>query len=423
MIVPSIDLMNGRAVQLRRGREKVLDGGDPFERLEELSVAGEVAVIDLDAALGTGSNAEIVRELVRRAPCRVGGGIRSIDTAREWLDTGAARVIIGTAATPDFCARLPRDRVIAAVDAEHGELVVEGWQTRTGRDAFDVIRALAPYVGGFLLTQVEHEGVMQGFDWTFVQRAVEAAGGARITAAGGITTAGEIAALDALGVDAQVGMALYAGALPLGDAIVAPLTARDPDGLWPTVVCDEHGKALGLVWSQVETVRRAVAERRGIYWSRSRGEVWEKGATSGNTQELLRADLDCDRDTLRFTVRQAGSGFCHTGAATCWGDGFDFGTLERVVTSAVATGDPASGTVRLVRDPDLLAAKLAEEAMELARANTTNEAVHETADLLYFALVALQRSGGTLDDVRRELERRHRRVTRRPMQAKDRRET
>jgi phosphoribosyl-ATP pyrophosphohydrolase/phosphoribosyl-AMP cyclohydrolase/histidinol dehydrogenase len=93
------------------------------------------------------------------------------------------------------------------------------------------------------------------------------------------------------------------------------------------------------------------------------------------------------------------------------------------VASAVATGDPASGTVRLVRDPDLLAAKLAEEAMELARANTTNEAVHETADLLYFALVALQRSGGTLDDVRRELERRHRRVTRRPMQAKDRRET
>jgi phosphoribosyl-ATP pyrophosphohydrolase/phosphoribosyl-AMP cyclohydrolase len=418
MIVPSIDLMNGRAVQLRRGREKVLDGGDPLARLEELSVAGEVAVIDLDAALGTGSNAEMVRELVRRAPCRVGGGIRSIDTAREWLDTGAARVIIGTAATPEFCASLPSERLVAAVDAEHGELVVEGWQTRTGRDVFDVIRDLAPHVGGFLLTQVEHEGVMQGFDWTFVHRAAAVAGGARITAAGGITTAGEIAALDALGVDAQVGMALYTGALPLGDAIVAPLAARDPDGVWPTVVCDEHGTALGLVWSRAETLRRAVMERRGIYWSRSRGEVWVKGATSGNTQQLLRVDLDCDRDALRFTVRQEGSGFCHTGATTCWGDGFDLGRLEQVVASAVATGDPASGTVRLVRDPELLSAKLTEEAVELAQATTADEAVHETADLLYFALVALHRGGGTLGDVRRELERRHRRVTRRPMQAK-----
>ena len=345
--------------------------------------------------------------------------MRSVETAVEWLDAGAARVIVGTAATPEFCAALPRERVIAAVDAEHGELVVEGWQTRTGRDVLDVIRELAPHVGGFLLTQVEHEGVMRGFDWTFVQRAVEAAGGTRITAAGGITTTGEIAALDRLGVDAQVGMALYTGAMALGDAIAAPLLDKEPDGLWPTVVCDEGGTALGLVWSRAETVRRAVAERRGIYWSRSREEVWVKGATSGNTQELLRVDLDCDRDTLRFTARQEGEGFWHTGTTTCWGDGFDLGTLGRIAAAAVASGDPASGTVRLMRDPDLLASKLLEEAEELAHATTGDEVVHEMADLLYFAFVALHRGGGALDDVRRELERRHRRVTRRPMQTKE----
>jgi phosphoribosyl-ATP pyrophosphohydrolase len=390
-----------------------------LERLAELSIAGEVAVIDLDAALGRGSNVEAIREMVLRSPCRVGGGIRTVELARDWLDAGAARVIVGTAATPEFCAALPRDRVIAAVDAEHGELVVEGWRTRTGRDVLDVVRALAPHVGGLLLTQVEHEGVMQGFDWSFVRRAIEVAQGTCITAAGGITTAGEIAALDRLGVDAQVGMALYTGALPLADAIAAPLLDRDPDGLWPTVVCDEGGTALGLVWSRAETVRRAVAERRGIYWSRSRGEEWVKGATSGNIQRLLRVDLDCDRDTLRFTVRQSGSGFCHTGAATCWSDGFDLGTLERIVASAVASGDPASGTVLLMRDPRLLASKLAEEADELARATTPEEAVHETADLMYFALAALHRSGGSLDAVRRELERRHRRVSPRPMQAKE----
>ena len=103
MIVPSIDIMNGHAVQLRRGRELVLDGGDPLARLDEFAVAGEVAVIDLDAALGRGSNAELIRAMVRRAPCRVGGGIRDLDAARRWLDAGAVRIVLGTAASVELC--------------------------------------------------------------------------------------------------------------------------------------------------------------------------------------------------------------------------------------------------------------------------------------------------------------------------------
>src|SRR5207247_1458584 len=231
MIVPSIDLMQGRAVQLRRGRDFVLDGGDPMARLEEFAVAGEVAVVDLDAALGNGSNASLIRTMVRRAPCRVGGGIRDLDAARGW-----------------------------------------------------------------------HEGAMSGFDFPAVVDAVRAAGQARLTAAGGITTATEIAELDRIGAEAQVGMALYTGRLSLGEAVAAPL-AKPLDGdVWPTVVCDEWGHTLGLVWSTRESLARAIAERRGVYWSRSRRNLWEKGATSGNTQELVRVELDCDRDALRSTV-------------------------------------------------------------------------------------------------------------------------
>ncbi|HEV8382332.1 MAG TPA: HisA/HisF-related TIM barrel protein, partial [Gemmatimonadales bacterium] len=182
MIVPSIDIMAGRAVQLRRGREFVLDGGDPVERLEEFSVAGDVAVVDLDAALGRGSNAALIRDLVRRAPCRVGGGIRDLDSARRWLDAGAVQVMIGTAATPEFCGALPRERVTAAVDAERGEVVVDGWRTRTGVPVLERVRALAPVVGGFLFTQVEKEGEMSGFDCPAVESVVRAAAGARVTA-------------------------------------------------------------------------------------------------------------------------------------------------------------------------------------------------------------------------------------------------
>ncbi|MFN8583226.1 MAG: HisA/HisF-related TIM barrel protein [Gemmatimonadaceae bacterium] len=213
MIVPSIDLMDGRAVQLRQGREFVLDGGDPIERLDQFAVAGEVAVVDLDAALGRGSNSALIRQMVRRARCRVGGGIRDLDTAKAWLDAGAERVVVGTAATPEFCAALPRERVIAAVDSVRGQVVVDGWRSATGNAVLDVIQLLAANVGGFLLTQVEREGGMQGFDAELVRRAVVAAGGARVTAAGGITTAAEIAELDRLGADAQVGMALYTGRL------------------------------------------------------------------------------------------------------------------------------------------------------------------------------------------------------------------
>jgi phosphoribosyl-ATP pyrophosphohydrolase len=420
MIVPSIDIMNGRAVQLRHGRDFVLDGGNPVERLDEFSIAGEVAVVDLDAALGRGSNADLIRQLVRRAPCRVGGGIRDLDAARRWLDAGASQVMIGTAATPDFCGALPRERVIAAVDAERSEVVVDGWRTKTGVQVIDRVRELAPLVAGFLFTQVDREGAMAGFEFAAVERVVDAASldGARVTAAGGITSATDIAALDRIGADAQVGMALYTGKLLLGDAIAAPLVRPLPGDLWPTVVCDDAGRTLGLVWSTRESLARAVAERRGIYWSRSRQSIWEKGATSGNTQQLLRVDLDCDRDALRFTVRQHGAGFCHLDRRSCWPAEFDLGDLERTLADRIEHPVAESGTTRLLSDQSLLAAKLREEADELSQAESGDDVVRETADLLYMACVALARGGGTLADVRAELARRHRAVTRRPMARK-----
>ena len=418
MIVPSIDIMKGRAVQLRHGRELVLDGGDPLERLEQFAVVGEVAVVDLDAALGQGSNAALIQAMVRRGPCRVGGGIRSLDAARTWLDAGARKVVLGTAASPELCGQLPRDRVIAAVDAEHGNVVVHGWRSNTGANVAERIAALAPYVGGFLFTQVEYEGAMDGFDLEAVRGVIAAAGPARVTAAGGITTADDVRTLDALGADAQVGMALYTNRLPLGEALAASLAKPLDGGVWPTVVCDELGQTLGLVWSSRESLIRAVGERRGIYWSRSRHAVWVKGETSGNTQELLRIELDCDRDALRFRVRQRGVGFCHLGRPSCWSDGFDLGALEDVIHARARQAAPESGTARLLADRTLLTAKLKEEATELAAAETAAEAVGETADLVYMGLVALARSGGSLTDVLAELERRHGAVSRRPMVAK-----
>src|SRR3989442_2285805 len=332
-------------------------------------------------------------------------------------------IVMGRAASRDCCGAVRREGVIAAVDAERGQVVIEGGRTATSASVLERILELAPLVGGFLFTQVEKEGAMGGFDFQAVAGAVRAAaeGGARLTAAGGITTAMEIADLDRIGADAQVGMALYAGRLSLGEAVAAPLAKsvnHEGGDVWPTVVCDEWGQALGLVWSTRESLARAIAERKGIYWSRSRRALWEKGATSGNTQELVRVDLDCDRDALRFTVRQHGAGFCHLDRRSCWRSPFDLDALARTIAERAARPEPGSGTAKLLGDPGLLAAKLREEAEELGRAGDRVDVVHETADVLYLALVALVRGGGSLAEVVAELSRRRGAVTRRPMAAK-----
>jgi phosphoribosyl-ATP pyrophosphohydrolase/phosphoribosyl-AMP cyclohydrolase len=319
MIVPSIDIQNGSAVQLVGGRQKALDAGDPRPIAERFRLAGEIAVVDLDAALSRGSNRELIRELCRLAPCRVGGGIRKVEDALDWLEAGASRVVLGTAARPEILKKLPRRRVIAAMDAFEDDVVVEGWTQKTGRSVIERMRELEGLVGEFLVTFVELEGRLSGTALERVAAIKSAAGDAGLTVAGGITTPGEIAELDALGADAQVGMALYTGRLNLADAIAAPLESDRQDGLFATVVCDQRGVALGLAWSDRDSLRRAVGTRRGVYRSRSRG-LWVKGETSGCTQDLLRVDLDCDRDALRFIVRQHGSGFCHQKTWTCWGD-------------------------------------------------------------------------------------------------------
>jgi len=418
MLIPSIDLQNGSAVQLVGGKDKEIEAGDPHPILRRFRLAGETAVIDLDAAMGKGSNAALIEELVARAPCRVGGGIRDYDRAVRWLDKGAKKIILGTAAKPELLARLPKDRLIAALDAVDGEVVDEGWQQRTGHGILERMHELAPYVSGFLVTFVEREGRMQGTDMVRAKALVEAAGKARVTIAGGVTTAEEVAELDRLGADAQVGMALYSGRLDLADAIMAPLKSDRPDGLWPTVVCDEHGRALGLVYSNAASFREAVRTGRGVYWSRSRNALWVKGESSGATQELVSIGLDCDRDSLRFMVRQAAPGFCHEETWTCWGADTGLAGLARRLRDRLGVSPEGSYTKRVLEDPKLLRAKLIEEARELGAARGTDQIVWEAADVFYFTLVALARAGVPLADVESELDRRALKVVRRKGDAK-----
>jgi phosphoribosyl-ATP pyrophosphohydrolase len=431
--------MGGRAVQLRGGKPEggkypVLDVGDPEEVAARYARVGEIAVVDLDQALGTGSNKELVLRLVRRYPCRVGGGLRTRELVAEYLNAGAKAVMIGTMAEPEFLAEFPRERIIAALDEKGGEVVVEGWTKGTGARIEERMAALAPYAGGFLVTFVDGEGGLGGIglerakaliaacEKASAQGSAGAADGAaggevprvpRITFAGGASSAEEIGKLDRLGADVQAGTAIALGKLKLAAAFTACLSSDRPDGLWPSVVCDEGGRALGLVWSNLASLEAALSSGKGTYHSRSRG-LWIKGESSGDVQDLIRVEADCDRDAIRFTVRQNGRGFCHLGRRTCFDDGSGLEKLERTLVSRKASAPEGSYTRKLFDDPAMLGSKLREEADELNQAKDAAEASSEAADVIYFALTKAVAMGASLASIEAELDRRSLRVSRRP---------
>jgi phosphoribosylformimino-5-aminoimidazole carboxamide ribotide isomerase len=224
MLIPSIDLKDGQVVQLVQGRDLALSTDDVFGWVKRFEGFPKVQLIDLDGALDSGANDFLVRRICRVLPCRVGGGIRTVARARAVLAFGAQAVIVGSSlfaqGVPDlrFAAELAgavgADRVIAAVDSLGGRVVVRGWREATPLRTVEAVRALEPYCGEFLYTHVDAEGLMQGTDVEAI-RAVREATTRRVTAAGGITTAREVDALDAMGVDAVVGMAIYTGVLPI----------------------------------------------------------------------------------------------------------------------------------------------------------------------------------------------------------------
>ncbi len=227
MLVPSIDLQDGRVVQLVQGDRLALASDDLDGWIDRFRPFPLVQVIDLDAAMGRGGNDALVRRITAELPCQVGGGVRTIDRAQSVLAAGARRVIVGSALFSDrgvdldaaarFAGAIGRDELVGAVDARGGQVVIHGWKTTLAVTAVEAVTRLSPFVGGFLYTNVDREGTMSGLDLDAVV-AVRGAAAGRFIAAGGIHSLAEIEQLDALGIDAVVGMAVYTGRIDLAAA-------------------------------------------------------------------------------------------------------------------------------------------------------------------------------------------------------------
>ncbi|MFC1697345.1 HisA/HisF-related TIM barrel protein [Nanoarchaeota archaeon] len=221
MIIPSIDLMDGKAVQLKQGKEKIVERENVFEIAEQFSNF-EIAVIDLDAALNKGSNIELIKQLCQKYKCRVGGGIRTVKIAKELIDAGATKIIIGTKAEKRFIADLlkviPKEKIIVAIDTKGDFIVNKGWTKMTYKTPYQLISELEEYCSEFLFTNVNIEGTMQGFCLRKIEQ-IQNATFNKITAAGGITTIDQMQKLEKQNINSQIGMALYTGRINMNNLI------------------------------------------------------------------------------------------------------------------------------------------------------------------------------------------------------------
>jgi phosphoribosylformimino-5-aminoimidazole carboxamide ribotide isomerase len=224
VLIPSIDLMGGKIVQLVQGSRKALEFDDFQNWINRFSKYPLVQLIDLDAAIGTGSNADLVQELATELPCQVGGGIRSIERAEATLKLGAHRVIFGSslirdgaldlAFAKDAADRLGTEKLVFAADCRNGQVSIKGWRESTAIMAADLMRELEPFCGAFLYTHIDTEGLLQGIPLNLI-RQLRGVTSRQLIAAGGVRSREEIDALQAMGVDAVVGMAIYQGLIPV----------------------------------------------------------------------------------------------------------------------------------------------------------------------------------------------------------------
>lgn len=428
MVISSIDLKNGHVVQLKNGKELVLQRDDADALIAQFDMFGEVAVIDLDAALGNidakgnTENTHLLKSLLHRGNVRTGGGIRSLKRAKELISLGAEKVIIGSAAWKsnpvagesvlneeflnELAAAIGKDRIIISVDAINGKIAVKGWTETVDIPLVEGAKQAEKFCSELLFTCVEKEGCMQGTNMDYV-RALREAVKCRVVVAGGVSSVQEIKELEKLHCDVQLGMALYTGKVDLKEAFVECLDF-EKSPLIPMIAQSVNGEVLMQGYVNAEAVRKSFDCGRLTFWSRSRNELWTKGDTSGNVLQVVRMRADCDRDCILATVLPTGPA-CHTGSWTCFTSAIDekssMGRLYNVIADRFANPKPGSYTATL--DAKRVREKVEEEAEELCEAEGKEEVIWEAADLLYFVNVLMYKEGVSWKDVYDELDRRH----------------
>lgn len=408
--------MDGKIVQLKQGKDKVIELTDFESVIKQFKCFPEVNVIDLDAAMTKGikNNRELVKDLCKKLNCNVGGGIRTNELAFEYLRAGAKNVIIGTKAvngndSKKFLKQLPASRTIVSLDVKDRRITIEGWQEfdESNVSLEDQMKELEGYCSRFLVTNVNVEGMNQGTDLDFI-KSLQSVTSNKIIVAGGISSYDEIKKINQLGFDQVLGMAVYTGKIDLRNALIEVLNFNKQEcGLITTVAKDVDGQILMVANSNKESVFMTLETGNVHYFSRSRNKLWKKGETSGCIQHLVDFNYDCDADTLVYTVDQEGVA-CHKGTYTCFGDKkFSLNYFKDYLSGRLKEGNKSSYTVKVCSNNEKLYKKIIEEAFEVTQAKDKEDQVWEVADLIYFVIAYMAKNNLNWSEILNELWLRH----------------
>ena len=328
-----------------------------------------------------------------------------IDLVTRWLDDGMEKVVVPLPWVKELTGIIPSERLLLLLDIANVSAVsnkvrdgVSGVLIKTPSIDFDFISSVSKFFSGSEIYYL--------FD-----------------SASSLPTLANVRELRSIGAtlvlpDSQITLESSSNSqLNIADAFLAPIVSDRVDGLFPTVVSSQTGQTLGLVYSSFESVKESIISGKGVYQSRKHG-LWRKGESSGATQDVTRIRLDCDSDCLEFRVIQHGTGFCHLNRQSCFSESSGLLALEGILKSRLQSAPEGSYTKRLFNDADLLRSKIMEEADELCKAATKEDIAFEAADLLYFALTKCVGAGVNIADIERSLDRKAKRITRRPGNAK-----
>ena len=431
MVISSIDMKDGHVVQLKNGKDLVLQRDDKDALIDDFNKYGEVACIDLDAAMGNvnekgeTANTKLLMSLLRKGNVRVGGGIRDVKKAKKLISLGAEKVIIGSAAwnsnrqnendpilntafLDELVEAIGKQRIIISVDAINGKIAVKGWKETVNISLIEGAKEAEKYASELLFTCVEKEGCMQGTDMDQV-KALRSAVKCRVVAAGGVNSLEQIVELEKLGCDVQLGMALYTGVVSLKDSFRECLNWDKVNGMIPVIAQSVNGEVLMMGYSNKEAIDKTFDSGKLTFFSRTRNCLWTKGETSGNYLEVVKLRADCDRDTILATVIPHGP-TCHTGSWTCFtSESMEKSSMERLYgTIAERFANPRPGSYTATLTDTRVREKIMEEAEEFTDdAETKDDFIWEAADLLYFVSVLMYKEGITWKDVYDELDKRH----------------
>ena len=414
--IPTIDISDGKAVLVQKGKVyRIL--GDAMEMAKYLSIHKVFQLIDIDAAIGSKSNRNLIKKICEKYQCYVGGGIRTYDDALELLNSSARRVIIST--NSDILEKIPKNRSILAIDIDESyNILTHGRTKKSDKNFFEFLNEKIQNIEMITITFHHKEGTNLGIPLNQVIKIKEFISNFKnesiyLVCAGGISSIDQIKELFQLGVTPQFGSGFWCGKFTLGE-VYAELLNYDKqlkwikndkgEALFPCVIQSDDGVILGSVYCNNEAIKESVDKRKATFFSRDSNKLWMKGETSGYEHTVLAVHFNCDYTSLRFIVE--GEKFCHLGSQnSCFGETNPnrggLKTFQKLIKLKKKQDMEFSNKILI--DSNQVDSKIIEESERLVYAREKEEIISSTSDLLYYSILFLDKKNLNIDDVEKEL--------------------